>query len=164
MPNAPRTRGTAANASQHHDEGGVKGCCGGRAGRLSSDADPRADRRVLGRDAGQRLGEGSELSRPKCVIDWPCSGEQIVGPSDFAAIQSRYPTNTGRWSFDVHRLVVEGDTPLSEVTVTAASSRWCAALLRERWRPIVRQVEYWPIAYEPLPGREDLTRPTARVP
>ena len=29
---------------------------------------------------------------------------------------------------------------------------------------IVRQGEYWPTAYEPSPRREDVTRPTARVP
>ena len=33
-------------------------------------------------------------------------------------MQARYPTNTGRWSFDVHRLVADGDTVVSEVTVT----------------------------------------------
>ena len=102
---------------------------------------------------------------PKCVIAWPCSGEQIVGPSDFAAIQSRYPTNTGRWSFDVHRLVVEGDTAVSEVTVTdGEQSARVVAFSEINGDQIVRQVEYWPIAYEPLPGREDLTRPTVRVP
>ncbi|MGH3434858.1 MAG: nuclear transport factor 2 family protein [Sciscionella sp.] len=45
---------------------------------------------------------------PECVVDWPCSGERIVGRNDFAAVQARYLTNTGRWSFDVHRLVAEG--------------------------------------------------------
>jgi limonene-1,2-epoxide hydrolase len=45
---------------------------------------------------------------PDCVIDWPCSGERIVGPSDFVSIQARYPTNTGQWSFEVHRLVADG--------------------------------------------------------
>ena len=44
--------------------------------------------------------------------------ERIVGRSDFAAIQARYPTGTGRWDFDVHRLVADGDTVVSEVTVT----------------------------------------------
>jgi hypothetical protein len=29
---------------------------------------------------------------------------------------------------------------------------------------IVRQVEYWPTPYGPLPGREDLTRPIERIP
>jgi hypothetical protein len=33
---------------------------------------------------------------PECVIDWPCSGERIVGRSDSANIQARYPINTGR--------------------------------------------------------------------
>ena len=55
---------------------------------------------------------------PKCVIDWPCSGERIVGRDTFVAVQARYPTNTGRWKFDVHRLVADGDVVVSEVTVT----------------------------------------------
>ncbi len=55
----------------------------------------------------------------QCVIDWPCcGGTDRWRRRDFAAIQARYPTNTGRWSFDVHRLVVERDTVVSEVTVT----------------------------------------------
>jgi limonene-1,2-epoxide hydrolase len=102
---------------------------------------------------------------PECVIDWPCSGEQIVGPSDFAAIQARYPTNTGRWSFEMHRLVVESDTVVSEVTVTDGEQSHRVVAFSDIDRDhIVRQVEYWPTAYEPLPGREDLTRPTARLP
>lgn len=32
---------------------------------------------------------------PDCVIDWPCSGERIVGRADFAAVQARYPSKTG---------------------------------------------------------------------
>lgn len=45
-------------------------------------------------------------------------GERIIGRADFAAVQAQYPTSTGQWSFDVHRLVVEGDSVVSEVTVT----------------------------------------------
>ena len=102
---------------------------------------------------------------PECVIDWPCSGERIVGPSDFAAIQARYPTNTGRWSFELHRLVVDSDTVVSEVTVTDGEQSHRVVTFSDIDRDhIVRQVEYWPTAYEPLPGREDLTRPTARLP
>jgi len=76
---------------------------------------------------------------PEYVIDWPCSGERIAGRSDFASIQARYPTNTGRWSFDV------------------AFSELAGA-------QIARQIEYWPASYDPLPGREDLTRRIDRVP
>jgi limonene-1,2-epoxide hydrolase len=102
---------------------------------------------------------------PNCVIDWPCSGERIVGRLDFAEAQASYPTNTGHWSFDVHRIVAEGDVVVSEVTVSDGeqSARVVAFSELDGGR-IARQVEYWPISYDPLPGREDLTRPIDRVP
>jgi hypothetical protein len=102
---------------------------------------------------------------PDCVIDWPCSGERIVGRGDFVAMQVRYPTNTGRWSFDIHRLVVDERTVVSEVTVTdGEQSAPVVAFSDLDGDRIVRQVEYWPTAYDPLPGREDLTRPIDRIP
>ena len=100
-----------------------------------------------------------------CAVDWPCSGEQIVGRSDYASMQARYPTRTGRWTFDVHRLIAEGDTVVSEVTVTdGEQSARLVAFSELSGGLISRQVEYWPMAYEPLPGREDLTRPIDPVP
>src|SRR5579863_8404051 len=102
---------------------------------------------------------------PDCVIDWPCSGERIVGRRDFVAIQARYPTNTGRWHFDVHRLVAEGNTVVSEVTVTDEEQSARLVVFSDiDGGQVVRQVEYWPIAYDPLPGRADVTRPTERIP
>ena len=100
-----------------------------------------------------------------CIIDWPCSGERIVGRSDFAAVQARYPTNTGRWTFDVHRLIADADTVVSEVTVTDGEYSARAITFSEFVDgQVVHQVEYWPTAYDPIPGREDLTRPAARIP
>jgi limonene-1,2-epoxide hydrolase len=102
---------------------------------------------------------------PNCAIDWPCSGERIVGRADFAAVQARYPTNTGRWSFDVHRLVVDADTVVSEVTVTDGEQSARVVVFSDIVDDhIAHQVEYWPMAYDPLPGRADLTSPTERVP
>lgn len=102
---------------------------------------------------------------PDCEIDWPCSGERIVGRSNFAAVQARYPTNTGHWSFDVHRVVADGDTVVSEVTVTDGEQSARAIVFCEvAGGHIVHQVEYWPAPYEPLPGRDDLTSPIDRVP
>lgn len=100
-----------------------------------------------------------------CSIDWPCTGERIAGREDFAAIQAQYPTSTGRWTFDVHRLVVEDDVAVSEVTVSDGeqSARVIAFSVLEGGH-IAHQVEYWPIAYDPRPGREHLTRPLARLP
>lgn len=102
---------------------------------------------------------------PECVIDWPCSGEQIVGRQNFAELQARYPTNTGHWSFQIHRLLADGGTAVSEVTVTdGEQSARVVAFSEVEGEQITHQVEYWPVAYEPRPGREDLTRPTERVP
>jgi limonene-1,2-epoxide hydrolase len=100
-----------------------------------------------------------------CTVDWPCSGERIVGRADFAAMQARYPTNTGRWSFDVHRIVAEGDVVVSEVTVTdGEQSARVIVFSMVDGDLIARQIEYWPMAYEPLPGRDDLTQPIPPVP
>ena len=100
-----------------------------------------------------------------CVVDWPCSGERIVGREDFAAMQARYPTNTGRWSFDVHRIVAEGNVVVSEVTVTDGeqAARVIAFSILDDDR-IAQQIEYWPMPYEPLPDRDDLTQAIARIP
>jgi predicted ester cyclase len=102
---------------------------------------------------------------PECVIDWPCSGERIVGRSDFASLQARYPTNTGRWSFEVHRLVAERDTVVSEVTVSdGEQSARLVAFSEINGEHVSHQVEYWPTPYDPKHGREDLTRPIERIP
>lgn len=100
-----------------------------------------------------------------CVIDWPCSGERIVGRENFAAIQARYPTNTGRWTFEVHRIVGEGEVVVSEVTVTDGEQAARVVSFSILDGPeIAHQIEYWPLPYDPPPGREDLTQPTARIP
>lgn len=102
---------------------------------------------------------------PECVIDWPCSGERIVGRTDFANLQARYATNTGRWSFAVHRLVADRDVVVSEVTVTDGQQAARVVAFSEiEGERIARQIEYWPMSYEPLPGREDLARPAERRP
>ena len=98
-------------------------------------------------------------------IDWPCSGERIVGRADFVAIQERYPTTTGRWDFDVHRMVGDGRTVVSEVTVTdGVQTARVVAFSDVVDGQIVRQVEYWPAAYEPPADRADLVRRIPPVP
>jgi limonene-1,2-epoxide hydrolase len=92
-------------------------------------------------------------------IDWPCSGERIVGRADFVAVQERYPTTTGRWNFEVHRLVSDGRTTVSEVTVTdGLQTARVVAFSDVVDDQIVRQVEYWPTAYEPSADRADLVQ------
>ena len=80
-------------------------------------------------------------------------------------MQVTYPSSTGRWQFDIHRLVVGGDTVVSEVTVTdGEQTARLVAFSEIRDGLIVHQVEYWPTPYDPQPGREAFTRPGERIP
>jgi limonene-1,2-epoxide hydrolase len=100
-----------------------------------------------------------------CAVDWPCSGERVLGRRNFAAVQARYPTRTGRWTFDIQRLVVDGPTAVSEVTASDGDqSARVIAFSTIRDDQIVAQVEYWPAAYDPPADRADLTVRIDRVP
>ncbi len=100
-----------------------------------------------------------------CVIDWVCSGERILGRKDFVAVQVRYPTATGRWHFTIHRLVVDGELAVSEVTVTdGEQSARLVAFSVVQGEQIVQQTEYWPVPYDPPFDRADLTQPIQRIP
>ena len=98
-------------------------------------------------------------------VDWPCSGERIVGRTNFVAVQEEYPSTTGRWTFTVHRLVDDGSTTVSEVTVSdGVQSARVIAFSDVAGVRIVRQVEYWPTAYEPPADRAHLVQRIAPVP
>lgn len=102
---------------------------------------------------------------PNIVIDWPCSGEQIRGRDDFVTVQADYPSGSGRWTFDVHRIVADAGTVVSEVTVTDGEQSARVVTFSEiEDDTIVGHVEYWPTAYDPPPGRERLTHPGVRIP
>ena len=97
------------------------------------------------------------------IVDWPCSGERIRR-QNFAEIQARYPA-AGRWRFDLHRVVVEGALAVTELTVTDGEQSARAVVFSEiAGDSIVRQVEYWPEAYEPPAWRADLVEPIEPVP
>jgi limonene-1,2-epoxide hydrolase len=98
------------------------------------------------------------------TIDWPCSGELISSPGAWAEIQRRYPA-AGRWRFDVHRLVVEGQTAVSEATVTdGEQSARVVAFSEVDGDRIAHHVEYWPEAYEPPAWRSDLAQRVEGLP
>ena len=98
-------------------------------------------------------------------VDWPCSGERIVGRANYVAVQESYPSTTGRWTFVVHRLVGAAPTVVSEVTVSdGVQSARVIAFSEVAGDEIVRQVEYWPTAYEPPADRAHLVRRIPPVP
>ena len=107
----------------------------------------------------------AELFVEEIVVDWPCSGERITGRRDYAALQQRYPTSTGRWRFDVHRMVADRSTVVSDVTVTdGVQSARVIVFSEVAGDRIARQVEYWLAAYEPPSDRADLVTRIPPVP
>ena len=98
-------------------------------------------------------------------VDWPCSGERIVGRADYVAVQESYPSTTGRWTFVIHRLVGAAPTVVSEVTVSdGVQSARVIAFSEVVGDEIVCQVEYWPTGYEPPADRAHLVRRIPPVP
>ena len=98
------------------------------------------------------------------VIEWPCTGERMRSPAAWAELQARYPA-AGRWRFDLHRLIAEGGTAVSECTVTDGEhSARVVAISEVEGDEIVRQIEYWTVAYEPAEWRADLVERVEPVP
>ena len=75
---------------------------------------------------------------------WPQSSELTVGRENFTAINSEYPA-TGLWEFTLNSIVCEGDTVVTDVSVTDS-------VLKDRvitFHTVVdgliqKQTEFWP--------------------
>ncbi|HEY1014122.1 MAG TPA: nuclear transport factor 2 family protein [Herpetosiphonaceae bacterium] len=85
------------------------------------------------------------------TLEWPQSGERLVGRDDFAAFNHAYPA-AGPWRFAVRRIVADERGAVSDVAVTDGVVEATAITFSEiRDGVIVRQVEYWP---DPYPAPE----------
>ncbi|MGV2840786.1 nuclear transport factor 2 family protein [Vibrio cyclitrophicus] len=79
---------------------------------------------------------------------WPQSSELTTGRSNFTAINSEYPAN-GVWEFELNSIVCEGDTVVTDVSVTNS-------VLKDRvitFHTVVdgliqKQTEFWPDPFE----------------
>ncbi len=76
------------------------------------------------------------------VIEWPVSGERIIGRLNYVAVNREYPEG---WSIRVLRIVADGDQVVSEVEVPhadlgvfRAASFWTVTNGR-----VIRGTEYW---------------------
>lgn len=89
------------------------------------------------------------------VCDYPQSRERILGRGNWVALNEEYPA-AGRWSFQVQRLIVEGDAAVSEVTVSdTATQSMLISFVQVREGLIRNTTEYWPDPYAP-PGHAGL--------
>ena len=55
-----------------------------------------------------------ELLADDLVVEWPVSGERIVGRANFVNINAEYPEG---WAIKVLRIVADGEVVVSEVEV-----------------------------------------------
>lgn len=89
------------------------------------------------------------------VLEWPQSGERIRGRENFVAVNEHYPAH-GRWEFTVHRLLVEGNQVVSDVSVTDGMVRARAiTFFTVQDKLIVSQIEFWPDPFEAPDWRKD---------
>jgi ketosteroid isomerase-like protein len=85
------------------------------------------------------------------VLEWPQSGERILGRDRYAAMNAAYPA-AGRWEFHVHRIVGGEGQAVSDVTVTdGARHDRAISFFSVACGKILRIVEFWP---EPFPAPE----------
>jgi limonene-1,2-epoxide hydrolase len=106
--------------------------------------------------AGAVLADGA-------VVDYICSGERF-NRKRWVELQGAYPA-AGRWTFDLHRMVVDGNSVVSEVTVSDGEVNARVVVFSEILAGrIARQVEYWPTAYEPPGWRAGLAERIEPVP
>ncbi len=98
---------------------------------------------------------------PRFVLEWPQSGERIRGPRNFARMNAEYPT-AGRWTFVLNRLVAQGDTVVTQVSVCDGeqNAEPISFFTVEDGR-IVHLLEYWPEPYPPPANRSHLVEPIA---
>lgn len=108
-------------------------------------------------DARDWPGVGKVLA-DDVVVEWPVTGERIVGRDNFVAVQAEYPEG---WSIRVTRIVGAGEDAASEVEVPhrdfgefRAASFW-----KVRDGRIVEGCEYWtsPGSDSPPPWRAAYT-------
>lgn len=75
---------------------------------------------------------------------WPQSGELTIGRDNFISINSFYPAN-GAWEFEVHSVVCEGDTVVTDVSITDGVQRARAITFHTvENKRITKQKEFWP--------------------
>lgn len=83
-----------------------------------------------------------ELLADDLVVEWPVSGERIVGRDNYVTINAEYPEG---WAINVLRIVADGEVVVSEVEVpheTMGVHR-VASFWTVRGGKVVDGREYW---------------------
>jgi ketosteroid isomerase-like protein len=94
------------------------------------------------------FGAAGDILHDDYVLEWPQSGERLLGRANFVAVNRNYPAS-GPWRFTVHQLIAEGDEVVSDVSVTDGVVKARAITFSTvRDGRIVQQTEFWPEPFE----------------
>ena len=98
----------------------------------------------------------SEWLSPDFEGFWPQSHELISGRANFACINTVYPVN-GAWRFCVNAVVCEGNTVVTDVSVTDGTTSGRAITFHTVENGLIRrQREFWPDDFPTPPWRADM--------
>lgn len=90
----------------------------------------------------------AKLLHDDFTLEWPQSGERILGRDNFAALNTNFPAE-GKWQFKVNAMVAENDVVVSDVSVSDGKRQDRAITFSTvRDGKIWRQVEFWPEPFE----------------
>jgi len=79
---------------------------------------------------------------------WPQSSECIIGRKNFAELNTHYPTE-GRWTFEVHSIVCEGQQVVTDVGVSDGKVQARAITFHTVKKGLIQsQTEFWPDTFE----------------
>lgn len=89
----------------------------------------------------------AECLAPNCEVIWPLTNEVIRGRTNFAELNSAYPTE-GTWTFTIERIVADGDQVVTDVVVSDGVRQDRAITFHTVCDGLIcQQVEYWPEEY-----------------
>ncbi|MBW4036299.1 MAG: nuclear transport factor 2 family protein [Proteobacteria bacterium] len=93
------------------------------------------------------------------TLEWPQSGELIRGARNFALLNAEYPAH-GPWRFTINQIVAQGETVVSDVSVTDGVQQGRAiSFFTLAGGKIMKIVEFWPEPYAPPHDRAQFTEP-----
>lgn len=91
------------------------------------------------------------------ICDWPLTRERIRSRENYIALNEAYP---GKWTNTVEELIAAGDR-----VVTRCRLEWNDEIVygisffTVLNGQVTHEVDWWPVPYDPPPGRERWTEP-----
>ena len=89
-----------------------------------------------------------QLLHDDYILEWPQSGERILGRENFSALNTAYPA-AGQWTFRINHIAEDGELVVTDVSVSDGKLQdRCITFSTIRDGKIWKQIEFWPDSFE----------------